>query len=163
RRRCGSWSWTRGGCAYRRRSSWPTKARRRPVARANDKVAALLEEYADLMAITGTDAFKVRAYEKAARAVAGYHADVSKLDAAGLGKIPNVGKSIGAKISEYFDTGKIVALEELRKEIPPGARTLIDIPGLGPKKAVTLCRELGVSSVDALAEAIQAGRLDGMP
>jgi DNA polymerase (family X) len=133
------------------------------MARANDKVAALLEEYADLMTITGTDAFKVRAYQKAARAVAGYHADVSKLDAAGLGKIPNVGKSIAAKISEYFDTGKIVALEELRKEIPSGARALIDIPGLGPKKAVTLCRELGVTSVDALAEAIQAGRLDGMP
>jgi DNA polymerase (family 10) len=133
------------------------------MARANDKVAALLEEYADLMAITGGDAFKVRAYEKAARAVAGYHADVSKLDSAGLGKIPNVGKSIAAKISEYFDTGKIVALEDLRKEIPPGARTLIDIPGLGPKKAVTLSRELGVASIDALAEAIQAGRLDGMP
>jgi DNA polymerase (family 10) len=132
------------------------------MARANDKVAALLEEYADLMAITGGDAFKVRAYEKAARAVAGYHADVSKLDSAGLGKIPNVGKSIAAKISEYFDTGKIVALEDLRKDIPRGARTLIDIPGLGPKKAVTLSKELGVASVDELAEAIKAGRLDGM-
>jgi DNA polymerase (family X) len=132
------------------------------MARANDKVGSLLDEYADLLAITGGDAFKVRAYEKAARAVAGYHADVSKLDAPGLGKIPNVGKSIAAKISEYFDTGKIVALEELRKEIPPGARSLIDIPGLGPKRAVTLSQDLGVTSIDELAEAIQAGRLDGM-
>ena len=131
--------------------------------RANDTVAALLEELADLLSITGgADPFKIRAYDKAARAVAGYHADVSTLDAAGVGEIPNVGKSISAKIVEYLQTGAIATLEELRTRIPPGARQLIDIPGLGPKKAVTLSKELGVSSIDELAQAIEAGRLDGL-
>jgi DNA polymerase (family 10) len=131
--------------------------------RANDTVAALLEELADLLAITGgADPFKIRAYDKAARAVAGYHADVSTLDAAGVAEIPNVGKSISAKIVEYLQTGAIATLEELRTRIPPGARQLIDIPGLGPKKAVTLSKQLGVSSIDELAQAIEAGRLDGL-
>lgn len=132
--------------------------------RANDTVAALLEELADLMAITGgTDPFKVRAYEKAARAVAGYHADLGTLDAAEIGKIPNVGRSISAKIVEFQETGAIQSLEELRGQIPSGARKLIDIPGLGPKKAIVLAKELGVASIEELTHAIDAGRLDGLP
>jgi DNA polymerase (family 10) len=132
--------------------------------RVNDTVATLLEELADLLAVTGgADAFKIRAYEKAARAVAGYHVDVSTLDAAGVGQIPNVGKSISAKIVEYLETGAIAMLEELRTRIPPGALKLMDIPGLGPKKAIVLSKELGVSSIDELALAIETGRLDGLP
>ena len=50
------------------------------MARANETVAALLQEYADLLAITGGDAFKPRVYEKAARAVAGHSVDVTGLD-----------------------------------------------------------------------------------
>ena len=61
--------------------------------RANEQVEALLQEYADLMAISGGDAFRVRTYEKAARSVGGYHADVATLDRDGLVKIPNVGHS----------------------------------------------------------------------
>ncbi|MGW3070594.1 DNA polymerase/3'-5' exonuclease PolX, partial [Streptomyces sp. NPDC001130] len=64
------------------------------MARPNDEVEALLREYADLIAITGGDAFKARAYEKAARAIGGYPADIAKLDADGLKEIPNVGRSI---------------------------------------------------------------------
>ena len=49
------------------------------------------EEYADLLAITGGDAFRARTYEKAARSVAGHHADVSAMDAkALLERIPDV-------------------------------------------------------------------------
>ena len=38
--------------------------------RANEQVGALLQEYADLLLITGSDAVRARAYQKAARAVA---------------------------------------------------------------------------------------------
>ena len=37
--------------------------------RANDVVEQLLQEYADLLSISGGDPFKPRAYEKAARSV----------------------------------------------------------------------------------------------
>ncbi|NUT07198.1 MAG: DNA polymerase/3'-5' exonuclease PolX [Hamadaea sp.] len=132
--------------------------------RANDTVAALLEELADLLAVTGgADSFKIRAYDKAARAIAAYHEDISTLDAAGIGQIPNVGKSMTAKVVEYLDTGAIRTLEELRTRIPPGALQLMEIPGLGPKKAVTLTKELDVASVEELAAAIEAGKLDGLP
>ncbi|MGH3122861.1 MAG: helix-hairpin-helix domain-containing protein, partial [Streptosporangiaceae bacterium] len=45
---------------------------------------------------------------------------------------------------------------------PPGVLELTRVPGLGPKRALQLNRDLGVQSVDDLAAAIKAGRLDGL-
>jgi DNA polymerase (family 10) len=129
------------------------------VARSNDEVAALLQEYADLISITGGDAFKARVYEKAARAVGGHHADVSTLDVKGLQQIPGVGKSIAEKIVEYLTAGSVSAIEKLRARIPAGVRRLTAIPTLGPKKALMLYEELGISSIDELVDAIHAERL----
>src|SRR5947208_3526025 len=130
--------------------------------RANETVEALIQEYADLLAISGGDQFRVRNYEKAARSIGGYHADVSELDAKGLQAIPNVGGSIAQKIQEMVDTGSFRALEELRSQIPPGVRRMIGIPGLGPKRAMVLYRDLGIDSVEGLKEAIEDARLKGM-
>jgi DNA polymerase (family 10) len=101
------------------------------MARANDGVAALLEEYADLLSIVGGDAFRARVYEKAARAVAGHHDDITGLDAKALQKISGVGASIAEKIVEYFGTGQIAAVEELRAKIPAGVRAMTVVPGHG--------------------------------
>ncbi|MFC0601500.1 DNA polymerase/3'-5' exonuclease PolX [Streptomyces palmae] len=129
------------------------------MTRSNEDIAALLQEYADLIAITGGDAFKARAYEKAARAIGGHPVDVATLDAKGLQEIPNVGRSIADKIREYLETGQIALIEEVRASIPAGVRELMAIPALGPKKALALYQELEVSSVDGLLEAIHQERL----
>ncbi|MBX6381779.1 MAG: DNA polymerase/3'-5' exonuclease PolX [Microbispora sp.] len=131
--------------------------------RCNEEVAGLLQEYADLIAITGGDAFKVRVYEKAARSVGGYGKDIDDMDAAALREIPNVGASIAAKIEEYLRTGSIHQLEELRTKIPAGVRLLTTIPTLGPKKAMVLYHERGIDSIEKLEEAIRAGALQGLP
>jgi DNA polymerase (family 10) len=129
------------------------------MARANDEVAELLQELADLISITGGDAYKIRAYEKAVRAIAGYPEDVAGLGLGQLKKIPTVGDAIAKKILDYNATGTIRQVEELRAQIPAGVRALTAIPTLGPKKALALYEELGVSSVPELEQAIAAGRL----
>jgi DNA polymerase (family 10) len=129
------------------------------MARTNDDVEQVLLEYADLLSILTDDAFKPRAYEKAARAVGGYHADLGGMEMSEILKIPSVGKSIGEKILEYLTAGSIRELDELRSQIPAGVRELISIPGLGPKKAMTVYRELGVSSLESLVEAIDDDRV----
>ncbi|MFF9023275.1 DNA polymerase/3'-5' exonuclease PolX [Streptomyces eurythermus] len=129
------------------------------MGRVNDEVEALLREYADLIAITGGDAFKARAYEKAARAIGGHPADVSTLEPDALREIPNVGRSIADKVAEYLRTGRIAVVEERRSKIPAGVRELITIPTLGPKKALRLYEDLRISSVDELAAAIEADAL----
>jgi DNA polymerase (family 10) len=132
------------------------------VPRANDAVEAVLLEYADLLSILSDDRFKPRAYEKAARAAGGYHADISTLDLRGILAIPNVGKSIGEKVHEFLQTGTIQALEELREQIPDGVRQLMSVPGLGPKKAMVLYKDLGIVSVDQLLDAVEEHRLEGI-
>ncbi len=129
------------------------------MVRPNEEVEALLQEYADLIAITRGDAIKARAYEKAARAIGGYPADVSHLDVSGLRDIPGVGKSIAEKVAEYFRTGRVSAVEETRSRIPAGVRELITIPTLGPKKAMTLHQDLHISSIAELTDAIHAEKL----
>jgi DNA polymerase (family 10) len=124
------------------------------VARTNEEVEELLVEYADLLSILTEDPHRPRSYEKAARAVGGYHADLRGMDLREILRIPNVGKSIGEKIHEYLATGRIEELEKLREQIPAGVRELMAIPGLGPKKAMVLYQELHVSSVEELLGAI---------
>ncbi|MEU4258691.1 DNA polymerase/3'-5' exonuclease PolX [Streptomyces fradiae] len=129
------------------------------MSRANEEVEAVLQEYADLIAISGGEGFRARAYEKAARAIGGHPADVAGMGVEGLREIPGVGRSIAAKVVEYLRSGRIGEVERAREEIPAGVRELIAVPTLGPRKAMVLHEELGISSVDQLAEAVRAERL----
>ncbi|MDR2983959.1 MAG: DNA polymerase/3'-5' exonuclease PolX [Nocardiopsaceae bacterium] len=126
---------------------------------ANEIVAALLQEYADLLQISGGDPFRARNYEKAAKSVAGYSADVESLDEASLRKIPGVGGSIATKIIQFQRTGTFTELEDLRASVPDGVREMTRIPALGPKRAFQLYRELGIGSIAELSAAIDEGRL----
>ena len=129
---------------------------------ANDQTAALLDEYADLLEMTGGDPFRARVYTKAARAIAAYPHDVAELTSAALLRIPGVGKSIAAKVGEITRTGTFAELEDVRTDIPDGVRQLTRIPALGPRRALQLYRELTISSPDQLREAIEAGRLNDL-
>jgi DNA polymerase (family X) len=129
------------------------------MARTNDDVAALLREYSELLAITGGDQFRARNYEKAAKSVGGYPGDLGAVPDAALTKIDGVGASIAAKIIEFRRTGTIAAVDELRAKIPPGVQEIATVPGIGPKRALQLSRELGVASIADLDAAVRAGRL----
>ena len=107
------------------------------MASINEEVSALLREYAELLGLTGGDPFRARNYEKAA-------------------------KSVAAKIAEYRRTGTIKVVDDLRAKVPPGALLLAKVPGVGPKRALQIAGELGVTSVDELAEAVRTGRLRGV-
>jgi DNA polymerase (family 10) len=133
------------------------------MARLNDQVQALLEEYADLLTITGGDAFRARSYEKAARAIGGWPTDLAAMDPKDLLEIPGVGKSTVGKIDEIRRTGTLEAVAKLREKIPAGVRAMMRVPGLGPKRALVLYQDLGVCSVDELRAAAQTGRLHDLP
>jgi ribosomal protein S13 len=132
------------------------------MASINEEVAALLREYAELLGLTGGDPFRARNYEKAAKSVGGYPNDIGAIPDAALTRIPGVGSSIAAKIAEYRRTGTIKVVDELRAKVPPGALLLAKVPGVGPKRALQIASELGVTSVAELDEAIRSGRLRGV-
>lgn len=127
--------------------------------RSNDVAAEAIQELADLVAISGGDPYRVRAYEKAARSVAGYPLELDTLDRKGLLAIPAVGAHIADKLLELRQTGSITALEELHAQLPAGLRALLGIPGLGPKRAHQVYLELGISSTPELLNALHDGQL----
>jgi len=137
------------------------------VAGTNDEVARLLAELATLTELDegSPNAFRVRAYQNAERAVKGLGEDVAELSATELAKVKGIGKSIAGRIREYVDTGGIAKLEELRDKHPASKLALLQVPGLGPKTVQLLDDELGIRSVEALVAGLEDGsvaELEGM-
>ncbi|MGH2733503.1 MAG: DNA polymerase/3'-5' exonuclease PolX [Actinomycetota bacterium] len=132
------------------------------MARTNYEVASAFDELADLMQISGADRFRTLAYRRAADALRGLARDVGALSDQDLIRVRGIGKTILAKVRELGETGTMGVLEDLRAAYPAGAVEMARLPGLGPKRAVLLARELGVTTLEELGEAIRAGRLRGI-
>src|SRR3972149_2334473 len=116
----------------------------------NREVARLLSELALLTELDegSPQAFRVRAYDNAARAVDGLGVGVDSLSESQLIATKGIGKSTAQKIREYLDTGKIAKLDKLREQYPPEYVQLTRIPGLGPKseaKLIQAIERLGLS------------------
>lgn len=135
------------------------------MARTNDEVVRLLDELAVLTEIDegSPNAFRVRAYQNASRAVAGLSRDVADMRASELAEVRGLGRSTAAKIREHVETGRIEKLEKLRAEHPAGKRDLLKVPGLGPKGVELLASELGVTDLDGLRAALEDGRVAALP
>lgn len=128
----------------------------------NGDVAAVLYEIADLLELQGV-AFKPQAYRRAARNIEELDEDISKVVADGrLADIPGVGDAMTKKVHELVTTGRLPYLETLRSELPPGLMELLRIPDVGPKTAMLLFKELGISSVEQLKDAVLNHRLHGV-
>jgi DNA polymerase (family 10) len=133
------------------------------------EVAAVLREISQLLQLKGENAFKIRAYDLAADAFETLPPDpaaaggLNELVKQGrLSEIEGVGKAIDQKVTELVSTGKLKYLDDLRREFPHGALDLVQVPGLGPRKAVVLIRELDIASLEDLEKAAREGRLRGL-
>ncbi|WP_430505265.1 DNA polymerase/3'-5' exonuclease PolX [Haloparvum sp. PAK95] len=127
----------------------------------NDEVADLLEEFADLLDAKGVE-YKPTAYRRAAENVRDHPAPIENLAGEGedaVAEIDRVGDAIAAKIVEYFETGEIEELEALRSELPVDIEALTRIEGVGPKTVGTLYEELGITTLDEMEAAAEAGEI----
>jgi DNA polymerase (family 10) len=127
--------------------------------RTNEELEELFNEWAELLAVSGEDGFRVRAYERAGRAIGGYSRDIAELSDAEILKIPSVGKGMAARVREYLQSRHIAELEDLREQVPGGLRDLMRVPGLGPKKAMLINAQLGIASLDELRAAVETHKL----
>lgn len=130
----------------------------------NQEVANLLERIADILEIKGDSPYRIGAYRTAAQRIGTMAEDISEVQKRGrLREIPGVGESIAAKIDEYLRTGRLRYYEELRQQVAPGLTSLLEVPGIGARRAELIHRELGVSSVPELIEAARQHRLSTLP
>jgi len=127
----------------------------------NDEVATRLEEFADLLEATGVE-YKPTAYRRAAENVRDHPAPIEGLAAEGedaVAEIDRVGDAIAAKIVEYVETGEMEELSELREELPVDMAGLTAVEGVGPKTVGSLYDALGVTDLDELEAAAEAGEI----
>jgi DNA polymerase (family 10) len=126
----------------------------------NSDVADALDELADVSEILGEQGFRVLAYRRAATRIRETAASIAELALAGRAKeLPGIGGTIEAKIVELTETGQMAALEKRRAEVPGEVTQFLRLPGLGPKTAARIWRELGVTSLDELREAAEQQRV----
>jgi DNA polymerase (family 10) len=125
----------------------------------NRDIAAAFDEVADLLEFQGANPFRVRAYRNAARRIGDFPEPLESIvrdPDRSVTDIDGIGKDLAEKVAELVKTRRLAMLEELRSQVPPGVMALMRIPGLGPKKAATLHKELKIDSLDMLRAACEA-------
>jgi len=126
----------------------------------NGDLADLFDQLADLSEILGEQSFRVGAYRRAASRIRDTASSVAELALAGKAKeLPDIGKTIEAKIVEVTETGDMEALAKRRAQVPGEVSAFLRLPGLGPKTAARIWRELGVTTLAELKEAAEGQRL----
>jgi DNA polymerase (family X) len=126
----------------------------------NADVADALDELADVSEILGEQGFRVLAYRRAATRIRETGASVAELALQGSAKeLPGIGATIESKIVEMTETGSMSALEKRRAEVPAEVRQFLRLPGLGPKTAARIWRELGVTTLEELRVAAEQQRV----
>src|SRR3954465_13885382 len=130
----------------------------------NSDVADQLDLLPALSEIRGDDSFRVSAYRRAATRVRETAAPVAELAVAGRAKeLQGIGKTIEEKIVQIIEHGEIEALTRRKAEIPHEVVLFMRLPGLGPKSAKKIWKELGITTLEGLREAAEAQRLRALP
>jgi len=131
----------------------------------NPTIGHLLSETADLLEIDGGDGFRIRSYRRAAEAAEQTTVELADAasDAARLLEIPGIGKGMAANIQAIVLTGTLPLREELLQKYGSGLLELLKLPSMGPKTVALLWAAAQIGSIDQLAQAIDAGRLTGLP
>jgi DNA polymerase (family 10) len=126
----------------------------------NDELADQLELLADLSELEGEDSFRVLAYRRAATRIRETGGPVAQLALEGKAKeLSGIGKTIEDKIVQVVEKGEMEALTKRKALVPEEVVKFMRLPGLGPKTARRIWKELGLTTIAELKEAAEQERL----
>jgi len=129
----------------------------------NAELSNLFRTLAALMEIKGESPFKAIAFSKVSRILKDMTLDLREACRDGkLKDLEGIGPSSQRIIEQYVATGKSEDFEEVAASVPAGLIPMLDIPSLGPKTIAMLWKQRKITSVEELAQAIDAGKLDGL-
>ncbi len=128
----------------------------------NARIADELELIADLLEFQGANPFRVRAYRNGARVVRDMPEPaeaIARNPHRHLAEYEGIGADLSDKIQTLATTGSLPFLDDLKAKVPQSVLALLRIPGLGPKKAAALHKELQITTLEQLRDACQAHRV----
>ncbi len=133
-------------------------------APSNKQIAALLRRIGGILDILGENRYKIMAYRRAADSIESLPRDLADYWREGrLREIPGIGEALSEKLDELLRTGHMSYLEKLEQQVPPGVVDMLEIPEVGPKTARLVWEKLGITSVQQLKAAAEAGQLRQLP
>lgn len=130
----------------------------------NFQVAKLLRKVSAAYELLGENSFRIKAYDTASESIEHASREVKDIWQDGkLEELPGIGSAIASHLQELFTTGKVSHFEQVFKKLPPAVFELIEIPGLGPKRALKLVHALKLKSANQavikLQQAAQQGKI----
>ena len=132
----------------------------------NVEIARLLKETADLMEISGEDAFRIRSYRNAASAIEGLGESIEAITRdpqRQLTALPGIGKGIAGAIEEIVARGSFARRDEMLERYPPTALEMLRIQGLGPKSIRLLWEHFRVSTLEELERLCREQKIRELP
>ncbi len=132
-----------------------------PVLARNEDVARSFDEVAEILELKDDNPFRIRAYRNAARTLRGLGNEVGDMLLQGqdLAQLPGIGDDLAEQIAEMVHTGRLSKLDEIASSAPHLPLELSRLPGIGPKRAMRLCKELGARDLDDIHKAAESGKV----
>jgi len=126
----------------------------------NNDIARVLQETADLIELTGGNAYRARAFSRAARTLSNLDDAVEDRLATGtLDDLDGIGDSMRDHVADLLHGGSFALRDELLSAVPPGLMDVMQVKGLGTKRTRRLWQELDITSLDELEQAAEADRI----
>ncbi|MCB4757631.1 MAG: DNA polymerase/3'-5' exonuclease PolX, partial [Elusimicrobia bacterium] len=129
----------------------------------NRKIAEQLDEMSRLLEMEGDNPFRIRAFRRAAQIIESHSEDFENLNRDQILEIEGVGKGIADFVDQMKSKGVGVELEKLRAKYPKELLTILNMPGMGPKRASVLFKTLKIDNLEKLAEAAKTDKIAGLP
>ena len=132
----------------------------------NARIAMQLQEAADLLDAQGDNPYRIQAYRRAVKTIAGMQQPLREIfenqGCAGLEALPGIGHGIAAALVEWLVTGAWNRIQRLR-EVSDPLKVLQRVPGIDLELAQDIHGILHIHTLAALADACQSGRLRQVP
>lgn len=125
----------------------------------NKKVSETIDAMADLLELDDANPFKIRAFRRGAQIIDTHPDDVGNLDRKNLLAIPGIGNGIADIIEELKQGASVSEFVKLKKKFPQGVLDIMDLQGMGPKRAAFLFKKKKIDSVKKLSEAAKSNKL----
>lgn len=125
----------------------------------NSQISEHFSLLSKLLDIHGENSFKSRTYSIAAYNVDQLETSLAAMPRESIASLKGMQGSVGQKVVELLDTGKLTALEELIASTPPGVLEMLQVKGIGPKKIHSIWKEMEIESLGELLYACHENRL----
>jgi DNA polymerase (family 10) len=116
----------------------------------NNDIVRSLEMIATLMQIKDEAYYRWLGYQRAAESVQALGRPVKEVD--DLKTLPHVGATTAEVIRDLAEDRTPQLLAELTEEVPVGLVEMTRLPSVGPRTVGRLWKELGITSIEGLAE-----------